>query len=589
MTAIWQLRRALIDEVAIIRDISTDLEENLPESSALEELAKLEHRCMDISFFRYEVETGAARLGIAVIGGYSAGKSSFINSLLGQPLCPVADEPTTSSVTEFTHADLTRILDLETGDEVTSQEYAMAVRHPPPGTEPLPPRRFRYFLPLPELGNVSLIDTPGFDNPHNPHEADVTSAIAAAADIVFFVLDANVAQLTDESLRIIRSIRQNGHGAVWYLVLNKVDRKTSQAVAGIREKLQASHSDLFEGVFGYSAMDVLALRDLRLEDALGELAVRVRAHVSHREPFHFPLQARKEGRNYVVELEGERRILTGRVPEGAYSERDVVQLFRTGIETKRELLRRRLERDLGDYHLQREQVAGRIRADLEAEAGARRGEGPEAFARALSSSIRDLCDEYETSFALSIDQAVRGALEKRALSKDESFFVKWPNWRIVISLLDVRGRLEADTIWSGLESDLRRLVAAIETDCGGDDAAGRMLPPFAIKVRVLDATICADTLLPAIDLEFRKLHGDSFATHVVRSEQDAAKLLERLKSKLALQGLGAIAVESLRRYLEGFRSLALQMAGASRGRDAAMIESWKTTLAKVAILEQMDA
>jgi GTPase SAR1 family protein len=588
MTGIWQLQRALIDEVAIIRDISTDLEEKLPESSALEELARLERRCMDISFFRYEVETGAARLNVAVIGGYSAGKSSFINSLLGEPLCPVADEPTTSSVTEFTHADLTRILDLESGDEVTSQEYAMAVRHPPPGAEPLPPRRFRYFLPLPELGNISLIDTPGFDNPRNPHDADVTGAIAAAADIVFFVLDANVAQLTDESLRIIRSIRQNGHG-VWYLVLNKVDRKTSQAAASIREKLQASHSDLFAGVFGYSAMEVLALRDLRLEDALAELAGRVRAHVSHREPFHFPLQARKEGRHYVVDLKGEQRVLTGRVPEGAYSERDVVRLFRTAIETKRDLLRRRLERDLGDYHHQRGHVAWSIRADLEAEAEAQRDEGPEAFARALAGNIRALCDDYETSFASAIDHAVRGALEKRALSKNESFFVKWPNWRIVISLLDVRGRLEADTIWDGLESDLRRLIAAVETDCGGDGAAERMLPLSAIKYRVLDASVCADTLLPAIELEFRKLHGDSFATHVVRSEEDAGKLLEELKSKLALQDLGAIAVGPLRRYLEGFRSLALQMAGASRGRDAVMLEGWKTTLAKVAKLEQMNA
>ena len=589
MTGIWQLQRALIDEVAIIRDISTDLEEKLPESSALEELARLERYCMDISFFRYEVETGAARLNVAVIGGYSAGKSSFINSLLGEPLCPVADEPTTSSVTEFTNADLTRILDLESGDEVTSQEYAMAVRHPPPGAEPLPPRRFRYFLPLPELGNISLIDTPGFDNPRNPHDADVTGAIASAADIVFFVLDANVAQLTDESLRIIWNIRQNSHGAVWYLVLNKVDRKTSQAAASIREKLQASHSDLFAGVFGYSAMEVLALRDLRLEDALAELAGRVRAHVSHREPFHFPLQARKEGRHYVVDLKGEQRVLTGRVPEGAYSERDVVQLFRTGMETKRELLRRRLERDLGDYHHQRGQVAWRIRADLEAEAEARRDEGPEAFSRALTGGIRELCDEYETSFASAIDHAVRGALEKRTLSKRESFFVKWPNWRIVISLLDVRGRFEADAIWDRLESDLRRLIDAVETDCAGDGAAERMLPPSAIKYRVLDASVCADRLLPAIELEFRKLHGDTFATHVVRSQEDAEKLLVDLKSKLALQGLGAIAVEPLRRYLEGFRSLALQMAGASRGRDAVRLEGWKTTLAKVAKLEQMDA
>jgi predicted GTPase len=171
---------------------------------------------MDIGFFRYEVETGAARLNVAVIGGYSAGKSSFINSLLGKPICPVADEPTTSSITEFAHADIPRILDLESGVEVSPQEHAMAVRHPAPGGQPLPPRRFRYFLPLPDLGNVSLIDTPGFDNPRNPHDADVTGDIASSADIVFFVLDANVAQLTDESLRIIRGIRSAGQG-VWYL------------------------------------------------------------------------------------------------------------------------------------------------------------------------------------------------------------------------------------------------------------------------------------------------------------------------------------------------------------------------------------
>jgi hypothetical protein len=375
-----------------------------------------------------------------------------------------------------------------------------------------------------------------------------------------------------------------------WLLLNKVDRKTSHAAANIRDRLQTNHGDLFSGVFGYSAMEVLALRDLGLEEALADLATRVRAHVSHREAFSFPLQARKEGRRYWVELEGEQRALTGIVPEGAYTERDVVLLLRRAIETKRDLLRQRLERDLNDYRSLRGQIAARIREVVQAEADALRDQEPEGFARALTFGIRELCDEYEASLSSAVDTAVRSALEKRSLSKAESFHVKWPSWRIVLNPQKVRSGLEPILLWNELETDLNRLVVAVGADSAEvGDAAQRALPTSAIKDRILDAVASADRLLPAIEREFPHFHAGSFATHVIRAQEDAETLLGALREKLTLRGLGAFAVEPIRDHLEELRTLALQGAGMSQGRDAAMLEGLKSTAAKVAELEQLNA
>jgi len=69
--------------------------------SHVEALAQLEQRTIERFLSRHESASGRAQVTVAVVGDFSSGKSTFINALLGQDLCPVDVAPTTSSITYF--------------------------------------------------------------------------------------------------------------------------------------------------------------------------------------------------------------------------------------------------------------------------------------------------------------------------------------------------------------------------------------------------------------------------------------------------------------------------------------------------------
>lgn len=135
MTPDRKEQRELVDDIAFFRDLISDLspldvpaprrQGRLfdPEHQPLRPVGDLADEAMDLMFLAHDIRTGAATIQVAVVGDFSAGKSTLINALLGSEICPTRCDPTTSSITYF-----------EYGEELSIQQEPGGVSadtHPP--------------------------------------------------------------------------------------------------------------------------------------------------------------------------------------------------------------------------------------------------------------------------------------------------------------------------------------------------------------------------------------------------------------------------------------------------------------------------
>lgn len=202
------------------------------------------------------------RIRVAVIGDFSSGKSSFINSLLRQALCPVDVAAATSSITTFKYGDAEQIFLLHDADgsglpsrqRLDRAEYERMVTHQG-GTGQR--YEFEIYYPFDGLRDVELYDTPGFNNCQNSDDERITLEKCRLADVIFFVLDINRGDLAaDIRERVLVPLRDNSPDLPIYAIANRSDDKPPRKVAEICDTLRKE--ELFSGVVGYSSKQEMA-------------------------------------------------------------------------------------------------------------------------------------------------------------------------------------------------------------------------------------------------------------------------------------------------------------------------------------------
>jgi small GTP-binding protein len=220
-------KKLLEDSRALLRDLVM-----LPEDlRALEEVA----RRLDELFL------------VVIVGEYNAGKSTFINCLLGESLLEVGDLPTTREVHVLTY-----------GEVASSRQVEPGLMH--------------HELPSPLLRDLNIVDTPG-TNSMQRREQELTERFVPRADLVLFVttLMRPYAASEHEFLQLIRD-----WGKKVLFVVNHVDlaesREHIERVRGyVREQARPTIGDE-PPIYAISARE--ALHRAESADAAGEAGER---------------------------------------------------------------------------------------------------------------------------------------------------------------------------------------------------------------------------------------------------------------------------------------------------------------------------
>lgn len=167
---------------------------------------------------------------VSVMGEFNAGKSTFINALVGKPVAPTGIVPTTSAI-EWFEVDL--------------------------GTK------------------ARLVDTPGINAPDAAHEPRAVSALERA-DVVVWLIDASQAGKATEAEFLARVRARN---KVLVPVLNKVDRLSKAALDEVLALLRQDPLS-FDGTFPISAQRAYAAKlDGDREELAASGVPGLRAHL----------------------------------------------------------------------------------------------------------------------------------------------------------------------------------------------------------------------------------------------------------------------------------------------------------------------
>lgn len=144
---------------------------------------------------------------LVVAGEYNAGKSTFINALLGDEVFAMGDLPTTREISILRYG--------EAGEPKPSGKHTLV-----------------YHYPLDVLRDLEIVDTPGTNSLERMEEM-VTRDFVPRADLVLFITSL-LQPLTASELDFLELIRQWGKKVIF--VVNGVDRRNSdEQIDRVRE------------------------------------------------------------------------------------------------------------------------------------------------------------------------------------------------------------------------------------------------------------------------------------------------------------------------------------------------------------------
>ncbi|HEV8325157.1 MAG TPA: dynamin family protein [Myxococcota bacterium] len=197
-------------------------------------------------------------LVLAVLGEFNAGKSTFVNALLGEDVAPMGVTPTTATINLIKY-----------GPERAARAVYRDGR-----TRDIPFAALKDFFrevglgaardvslvevmyPIAELMRVNVVDTPGLNSLIEEHEA-ATRAFIARADAVVWVFDVGQAGKLSEA-RVLDLV--SGHARKTLGVVNKIDRVSDAERAEVLAHVRAELGGRLVDVVPVSARAALQAR-----------------------------------------------------------------------------------------------------------------------------------------------------------------------------------------------------------------------------------------------------------------------------------------------------------------------------------------
>ena len=229
----------VIDDVALA--LTEDGEETLPDVTKLRDMAN-DLRNM---FFM-----------VAVIGEFNAGKSSFVNALVGEKILPMGITPTTEYIELIRYAD-----EVDRNPTVKDGGALREWGHPNTGAP-----------------GVAIVDTPGTGSVFQKHETTAKEFLHRS-DLVIFLISAKHAFADTE--RLYLELAKNYNKKI-ILVVNQIDLLKANEQMEVRRFIESQVKETLDFeplVFMVSAKEALdALTAGNVEEDAGNVAA-VKAHL----------------------------------------------------------------------------------------------------------------------------------------------------------------------------------------------------------------------------------------------------------------------------------------------------------------------
>ena len=207
---------------------------------------------------------------VAVMGEFNAGKSSFVNALVGDEVAPTGVTPTTATVNVLRYG-------AQAGARVLSHDGTVRELGPASvapflrelgDAQAAKIRVVELFQPLEALRRVEIVDTPGLNSIRPEHEKVARDFLVEADALVWVFAVGQAAKASEkQALDLARGAGKRVLG-----VLNKVDGASAEDVAAVVRHVRAAVGASVEDVVPFSATRALAARRAgRVDEALGAL------------------------------------------------------------------------------------------------------------------------------------------------------------------------------------------------------------------------------------------------------------------------------------------------------------------------------
>ncbi|MCB0209210.1 MAG: dynamin family protein [Anaerolineae bacterium] len=157
-------------------------------------LAKLSATKEDQSTLSRSIQQLDELFLLVIVGEFNAGKSAFINALLGQTVLKEGVTPTTAEINILRYGETSRV-------EVKGADLRI------------------FFEPVDILRQINIVDTPGTNAVIRKHE-EITEEFVPSSDLVLFITSAD-RPFTESERTFLGRIKEWGKKVV--LVINKVD------------------------------------------------------------------------------------------------------------------------------------------------------------------------------------------------------------------------------------------------------------------------------------------------------------------------------------------------------------------------------
>ncbi len=357
-----EFSQKIIKDLAFFRNALATLKKILIPSL---ELAELEKEAFNLLVSNIELEKGSSKVEVGVIGGFSSGKSTFINSLFKKDICPMKVSPTTSSITKFYYGHKEKIT--LNNKEITQEEYQNLSQHEGSGAiRGAKAHHIEYAYPFDTFNSIILYDTPGFDNTEiNGGDTKATMDTLKSVDVILFVIDISKGTIDFSSIRNLDNLKNKK----LYCILNKSDLKSKEAIDKIKKSI--IEKNIFEEVIEYSASKVLGegKRDI-FKDSIKELE---ETFIYEQKEFKSTIKgvlAEKEGRRRRVKMQyqitiGRREFIVDNFYQIAQNQRDKVEKLLNNLsDSKRDIVKRNFDKSNYDYKLKSKAVVEKLSKEV---------------------------------------------------------------------------------------------------------------------------------------------------------------------------------------------------------------------------------